>query len=149
VIWRINEFDLLAGGKPRTVTISAQYVDGDGRLKSNPGPDITYLPAPSQGNNSQTLKIVLPIVIVLAILAVAGGFFWYRRQNQRSGGSTFGNGGGQGYGIRKSRIQRVSGSVIPKGPHGPSIRLDERPSPTSPGTNVFRDELRRQDLSRS
>jgi hypothetical protein len=122
------------------------------------------------GDKPNVVAIAVPIVVIVVFLALAGLCIWsWRRRGtvpvlgalkRRSTG-----GGGQGYGVRQSRAQRVGGeagmgAMVGAGADDKKggVELTDRES-WSPGTspagnggqegrNVFREELRRQEMER-
>ena len=121
-------------------------------LDQDPGPkvrvlrsDIPASEAGVRGGGKNALAIALPTVCGLVAL-VAIGFFvrWYGRRKGYFGGRR------QGYGVRKSRIQRAGVGTnikLSEGTFSSSPR-NEEPNRGNDGTNVFRQELRRQERER-
>ncbi|OIW25389.1 hypothetical protein CONLIGDRAFT_718233 [Coniochaeta ligniaria NRRL 30616] len=124
----------------------------------------------SNDHKPNVVAIAVPIIIIIVFLALAGLCIWTWRRHgtvpvlgalkRRSVG-----GGGQGYGIRQSRSQRV-GAVDPAAvvvgsdkKAGVGVELTDRDSwspstsPSGPGgqgagRNVFREEMQRQERER-
>lgn len=141
-----------------------------------PGPTVVVTSTPFEDSGGKgddkpnVAAIAVPIVVIIVFLALAGLCVWSWRRNgtvpvlgalkRRS------TGGGEGYGIRQSRAQRVGGGggagggvpVVGGGADKkavPSVELTDRDSwspgtsPSGPGgRNVFREELQRQERER-
>lgn len=138
-------------------------------VTSTPADDDPKDAAGADGPN--VVAIAVPVVIVVVFLALAGLCVWSWRRNgtvpglgalrRRSAGG--GGGGGQGYGIGQSRSQRVGGAAGAPDPVAGAgagsdkegaggIQLTDReswsPGNSPGGTNVFREEMRRQERER-
>lgn len=139
-----------------------------------PGPTVVVTSTPFEDSGGKgddkpnVAAIAVPIVVIIVFLALAGLCVWSWRRNgtvpvlgalkRRS------TGGGEGYGIRQSRAQRVGNgagvSVVGVGADKKAavvpVELTDRdswsPTGTSPsgpgGRNVFREELQRQERER-
>lgn len=147
--------------------------EGDDKLEDRvDGPSITITQTKSQGDDHggggggvSAVTVAVPIVIVIVLLILGGMCFcsWRRHGTLPLIGALGGagrrqsrNSGGQGYGVRQSRSQRVGGDNgmgNDKNMPDSGIQLTDRDSwsPTSggrsggaPGRNVFREEMQRQ-----
>jgi hypothetical protein len=134
VRWQLNE-DWLADGRATNLSFFFSLPDAtSGTIERKVGPLLRVFPGSGNNNgggvDNNALRIALPVTFgVLGLAAVAAGCWFCRRKAS-----------GQGYGIRKSRIQRLSGTATKGG-----IRMDDygETLPRS-GQNVFREEVRRQ-----
>ncbi|KAJ9149187.1 hypothetical protein NKR19_g5743 [Coniochaeta hoffmannii] len=129
------------------------------------------------GHKTNVAAIAVPVIVVVVLVVLAGlCFFSWRRHGtvpvlgaltkRRSTG--IGGGGGQGYGVRQSRAERVgagggaTGGFAAaaaaggdrKGAVGGGVELVDRDSwspdrtTAQPGRNVFREEMERQERVR-
>jgi hypothetical protein len=148
----------LQGLSEKTFMLMLTYTDEDSISHTLNGTRLTAIradfsvvtpvdsPAPSSGPN--TLAIALPVVLGLLALGVVGWFLW-RRYRQKLVIAGIRRRSSQGYGVSKSRSQRVNtgGTADTKG--GVGIQLDESPVSPTPGRNVFREEVQRQERERT
>lgn len=177
--WTIEDSILTGRASPlSTLNISltlAYYKDNTSDSEDVPGPTVivnSLLSDPGDnhgGGGTNVVAIAVPVVIVLVLLALTGLCVWsWRRHGTvpvlgalRRRSTT--GGGGQGYGIRQSRSQRVGdgpGEAVvgsDKKSGGVGIPLTDRDSwspstsPAGPGggqRNVFREEMERQQRER-
>ena len=98
-----------------------------------PGFRVQILPGGGQQGTEPPNKLTIALAVVFGVVGVAiiaAGICFLRRRR----------GSGQGYGIRKSRIQRMSGTAT-KG--GVALRMDDvGDSPTS--ASYYRPDIERQ-----
>jgi hypothetical protein len=178
-IWNIDSNFLTNRNTPlSSVNVSlalAYFEDLYGNLVSEiQGPTVIVTSTPFQDPNGNTndnkpnvVAIAVPIVVIIVFLALAGLCVWSWRRHgtvpvlgalkRRSTG-----GGGQGYGVRQSRSQRVGADPAVVGSDKKAavgVELTDRDSwspstsPSGPGgqgtgRNVFREELQRQERER-
>ncbi len=151
-------------GPPITLVSATGFpLDSDplnGGSNSNANGNINNVPAaPSGGINP--VAVALPIVFGVLALCFMGfcvwfkrkhpdfgrGFFTFRRRQRWAGG---GDGGGRGYGIGRSKSQRLRGQdikVVTTDING--LRMNAMAmNGDRGGSNVFREEMRRQDRAR-
>jgi hypothetical protein len=149
----------LQGRDTKALRFTLTYTDTSGNDKILNGPAVNAvrasisvaLPDPNAGGGGRstgsTVGIAVGVVVGLLVLAAVGYCLW-RRNRDRLVFGAIRRRSSQGYGVGKSRAQRVAESN--KGIGGPGIQLDDSPtSPRAPGgTNVFREEIRRQETGR-
>ena len=135
----VDEKMLQDGGKNSLrMTLVANSPDGDEPAKVLPGPTITVAkpepthlaPPPPTTINEQGLKIGLPVAAGVVLLVLAVVFFSTRHHRVIGLGNVMGR-RHKGYGVRKSRRQRV-------GKHSP-VGISETELDDAPVTN-FRDD---------
>jgi hypothetical protein len=133
--WELSD-EWLADGHSANISIFFVFPGTDGTLARTVGPRLQVFPSNGSGSgiNQRALRIALPVVLSIVFAALLGAGLWVLWRKRR--------GGGEGYGVRKSRIQRVSGTATKGG-----IRMNDygSPSPNGGGRNLFRDEVRRQE----
>ncbi|SPO07479.1 uncharacterized protein DNG_10173 [Cephalotrichum gorgonifer] len=137
--------------------VMTYFDDEEGELKEVPGPRVNIVRADISvaehvegkkgGGGVHPAAIAVPVVV--GLLAVGLGFWCLWRRNKdrfilsrirrRSSG-------GQGYGVGRSRAGRMGGGGGDVGKE--EIDLPVSPPPRTAGTNVFREEIRRQDTGR-
>lgn len=103
---------------------------------------------PTPAPHGQSLYIALPLIFAFIIVCVLGTFFWNRKHRRIGLGSIMGR--RKGYGVGKSREQRLAGGDVElrdrKGAEtGVVEAVDGHGGDEG---NVFREELRRQDMKR-
>lgn len=114
------------------------------------GPLVRVVPASSSSDGSSgsrgpnLVAIIVPVVVgVLLLMAIAAFLIKKRRDPGWKLRSVFGMGSNDGYGSRKSRVERSMGA----GSSGLQMGDVEISKPQD-GRNVFREEMHRQQASR-
>ncbi|KAK0715104.1 hypothetical protein B0H67DRAFT_644892 [Lasiosphaeris hirsuta] len=142
----------------RTVGPRVELVSSTGRPLRDPPP-----PPPPAGSvdngpvgvGANPIAIVLPVVFGVLTLVLLGGCVWFRRRHPDFGRGwfTFRRGGrwrgGAGYGVGRSKSQRVRGQdikVINTDING--LRMNAMAMNGDRDRNIFREEMRRQERFR-
>jgi hypothetical protein len=183
-VWAIEK-DWLQGLSSNNVTLwinPLNPTDGEAHSLGGLNLEVTnkpaeyYHPPPTPVPTGETLYIVLPSVFVFIVLCVCGGAIINRKHRKIGLGNVMGR--RNGYGVRKSRSQRLGlrkkdGAIqlrdqeltaggqyrdtpLPEERERPSghARADSDAlgslagTPTEERTNYFRDELQRQERNR-
>ncbi|KAF3006236.1 hypothetical protein E8E14_003862 [Neopestalotiopsis sp. 37M] len=138
-----------ATGVDAQLYIVAAATDGENTQRTL-GPLVRVVPASSTGDDSNVTSgpnlaaIIVPVVVgVLLLIAIAGFLLKKRRDPGWKLSNIFGMGSREGYGSRKSRIERSMGA----GAGGLQMGNVESSRPQD-GRNVFREEMQRQQAAR-
>ncbi|KZL73231.1 hypothetical protein CT0861_10885 [Colletotrichum tofieldiae] len=145
--WNVNKNLIPSGQENATIELLMSYTIDNVAQKEIAGPRVLvakrpqYQPQPARMPKGAELYIALPTVFGVIIIAVIGGCIWNRRTRQIGIGNIMSR-SRHGYGVGKSRAQRLGARVrqsVFQGRKDRGIQLRQREM--SPGGGyVYRDE---------
>lgn len=145
--WTVDS-SLLSGAGNGGVNISltiAALVPGQAAMTPLQGPVVrvakpaAYVPEKAKPPTGPALYIGLPTVLGFVVVVLIGTCWWNRNHRKIEIGNVMGRRGG--YGVGKSRRQRVFGGAGKKERKEQGIRLMERDVTGAAGGEVYRDEV--------
>ena len=154
VPFTFTESFLRGANSAKTIRMVLSYDEATDDPKETEGPrvyvvrdDITVVEHVERPGRKGVHPAAIAVPVVVGLIAVALGFFCLWKKNKdKIVLSRIRRRSSQGYGVSKSRTQRMVAEEGAVGTKDGDIKLQESPvSPRSEGRNVFQEELRRQE----